>query len=119
VDGVSAQKIPDLLLTNDGDGQTVWVEVENAWRGEKDFRKLISFLRHMFNTNKPAVHQVWFVVTADGAKSIGKRLKKSMTHGPDSGYSMAVKALDAQILADRIKIFQLDSQSLEMHAIPL
>jgi hypothetical protein len=119
-DGTVQQKIPDLIVTSKGDpamAKTVWIEVENAWRGPKDFRKLIDFLRAMFNSGTPLVHQVWLIVTGAGANGIGRRLRTALTHGPESGSSARIKVLDAMILAERVNVFRLNADTLELNRV--
>lgn len=119
VDGDALQKVPDLLITAEDGDAPIWVEVENAWRGSRDFRRVVSFLRTLCGSTEPPVSAVWFVVTAPGAKSIGKRLRLALTHGPDSGYGVQVRTLDAFILERWVKVFQLDHDKLELKRLPL
>lgn len=116
-EGNNLQKIPDLLLH--GVSAPIWVEVENAWRGTRDFHKLVLFLRRIFGQPIPLVEKVWFVVSAPGAKTIGKRLCAALTHRPDSGYPRQIRELDAHILAKRITVLQLDAEQLKLTALPL
>jgi DNA-binding MarR family transcriptional regulator len=121
-DGEIHQKIPDLLVEYDQDTRLprpIWVEVENGWRGAKDFLKLVGFVRSIFNTKTPLIHEIWFVITAPGAHTIGKRLRAALSHDVTSGYAYQAKALDARILAHCIKIFRLDAQTLELSPILL
>lgn len=111
------QKIPDLLL-NGADGP-VWVEVENSWRGAKDFDKLLQFLRSVFRQPTPVVEKVWFVVTAPGAKTIGRRLRTALTHDLDSGYPRQIRELDAHILRDRVAVLYLDHDQLTLTPVDL
>lgn len=116
-DGNVQQKIPDLLLH--GTSGPVWCEIENCWRGAKDFRKLVAFLRHLFDTPSPAVEQVWFVTTAPVAKTIGKRLHAALTHDADSGYPRQIRELDSRILRSRIAVFWLDPNLLQLTPIDI
>ena len=116
-EGTSLQKIPDLLLH--GAVGPIWVEVENGWRGARDMQKLVWFLRSIFEHPAPLVDKVWLVVTAPGAKTIGKRLRTALTHRPDSGYPRQIRELDARILSERLAIFQLDADLLELTRLPL
>lgn len=116
-DGINLQKIPDLLLH--GFAGPIWVEVENGWRGARDMQKLVWFLRSIFEHPAPLIDKVWFVVTASGAKTIGKRLHAALTHGPESGYPRQIRELDARILSERLAIFQLDADLLELTRLPL
>jgi hypothetical protein len=111
------QKIPDLLLHFNDDAPPVWVEVENAWRGARDFQKLIGFLRTLFGARQPPVSKAWFVATNPVAKTIGKRLRAALTHGPESGYGRQVRELDADILAHRVQVFELNADTLELRAL--
>jgi len=122
-DGHCLQKIPDLLL--DGpeelDGQVrrpTWIEVENAYRGARDFTKLVWFLRRIFGRPAPPIEMVWLVVTSPAAKNIGKRLHAAMTHSLSSGYPCQIKELDARILANHIKVKQLDPDQLTLSSLP-
>lgn len=119
-DGVEMQKIPDGILYIGN--KHVWLEVENAWRGAKDFEKLLSFLRATFNQRTPPAVEVWFVITASGAKTIGKRLKARLgprTDGIADGRSLRWQEFDAKLLSDRIKIFSLDADTLELTPVPV
>lgn len=116
-DGISLQKIPDLLLH--GFAGPIWVEVENTWRGARDMQKLVCFLRRIFGRPVSLVEKVWFVVTAPGAKTIGERLHKALTHQQDSGYPRQIRELDAKILSEHLAIFQLDIDLLELTRLPL
>lgn len=113
--GEVLQKIPDLLLESyigDAFPMPVWAEVENAWRGPKDFDKLVRFLRALFSLEQPLIHQVWFIITASGAKSIGKRLRTAIAD--ETGRTTTAKARDVRMLAECIKVFQLDSENLDL-----
>jgi len=114
-DGNLQQKIPDLLLHSTTG--LIWCEIENSWRGAKDFRKLVAFLRNMFDAPSPAVERVWFVTTAPVAKTIGKRLHAALTHDADSGYPRQVRELDARILKSCIAVFHLDPELLQLTPI--
>lgn len=111
-DGNPHQKIPDLILRSETG--LVWTEVENAWRGARDLQKLVSFLRQLFRNHNPPVEQVWFVVTAPVAKTIGNRLQAALTHGLDSGMPRQIRELDAHILKSRLAVFQLDRDLLQL-----
>lgn len=116
-DGCRQQKIPDLLLH--GASGPIWVEVENSWRGAKDFDKLVHFLRCIFARPEPLVEKVWFVVVAPGAKTIGKRLHAALTHTATSGYPRQIRELDAKILRDRVAVFHLDQAHLTLTPVDL
>lgn len=117
VDGEVRQKIPDLLVDLT-DNTTAWIEVENCWRGGKDFAKLIEFLRAIFNMPKPPVSAVWFVITSPGAKSIGKRIRAAMTHAEnDFAITRQVKELDSRILEKLVRVLQLNVDTLELNPV--
>lgn len=116
-EGNSLQKIPDLLLQ--GVSGPIWVEVENGYRGARDFQKLIWFLRRIFEHPAPLADKVWFVVTAAGAKTIGKRLRAALTHLSDSGYPRQIRELDARILSERLAVYRLDADLLKLTQLPL
>lgn len=110
-------KIPDLLarLT---DGRYEWMEVENTWRSATDFTKLVEFLRAMFyNAKQTRFACVHLVVTAPGAKNIGARLRKRLTHDLHSGEPRQIKETDARILASHLKVSQLDHETLELSRV--
>jgi len=109
-DGAVLGKIPDVLL--ELTGGFAFVEVENSWRSDKDLAKVVASMRAMVIDKR--VVEVHFVITAPGAKSIGARLRKALTHGPESGWPRQVKELDARILAQYIKVFTLNSETLEL-----
>lgn len=116
-DGELQQKIPDLLLH--GTAGAIWCEIGNSWRGAKDFRKLVSFLRHVFASEALVVEQVWFVATTPVATTVGKRLHAALSHSPDSGYPRQLRELDAQILKSGIAVFQLEPDLLQLMPISL
>ncbi len=108
-------KIPDLVAEN-ADQKLIWVEVENTWRSEKDLEKMVACLRAMFR--KPdRIACVHFVITAPGAKTIGARLRRALTHGPKSGSPRQIKELDARIISERIKVSQLDPETLTLDTV--
>lgn len=119
LDGVSAQKIPDCVFKMPGG--YVWVEVENNWRSAKDFSKLVGFLRAMFALKSPPMFAVWLVVTAPGAKTIGQRLCKALGPGDPrtDGRGRLLRELDAQILAEKVKVFALNHETVTLSALPL
>lgn len=116
-EGERIKKIPDLVA-DAGDGKFEWIEVENSWRGDRDLVKLIECLRTMFERDN-RISRMHFVVTAPAAKTIGRRIKKRLTHGPESGWSRQVKELDARILAQHLAVSELDPETLQLRAIPL
>lgn len=115
VAGVEYAKIPDLVASGDREHYE-WIEVENSWRSDKDLSKIVDCLRAMFRDKSSRITQVHFVVTAEAAKTIYKRLTAKMTHGPDSGWSSTLRALDARILSQHIKVWLLDPKTLTLHA---
>lgn len=107
-------KIPDVLARH-ADGRYEWIEVENTWRSASDFTKLVEFLRAMFyNVQQTRFACVHLVVTSPGAKTIGARLRKRMTHGLDSGEPRQIKEADARILSSHLKVSALDPDTLEL-----
>ena len=110
-------KIPDVLA-RDADGRYEWIEVENAWRNQTDLRKLIECMRAMFYGTQTRFASMHFAITAPGAKSIGARLRKAMTHDLHSGEARQVKELDARILARHLKVSTLDADTLELTPVP-
>lgn len=114
-EGVSEAKIPDVLLEL-ADKRLAWVEVENSWRSEKDLVKAVASIRAM--TAKKNIAEVHFIISAPGAKTIGYRLRKLLTHSPQSGSPRQLKELDARILSDFIRVFALDRETLDLMPIP-
>lgn len=115
-DGEIHQKIPDLLLSASGEAP-IWVEVENSWRGARDFRKLIDFLRSIFSMPKPPVSKVLFVTTSPASRTIGHRLGAALSHELGGGYSRLVQELDQRILDRHIEIMQLDPDLMTLGPI--
>lgn len=115
VDGVDYAKIPDLVASADHDHYE-WIEVENSWRSDKDLSKIVECLRAMFKDESSRITKVHFVVTVEGARTIYKRLRKKMTHGSGSGLASYVRALDARIHEQHIKVWFLDTETLTLHA---
>ncbi|MDH6155968.1 hypothetical protein [Janthinobacterium sp. CG_23.4] len=112
-EGVVQGKVPDVLLQ-----LTIglaWVEVENSWRSDKDLAKVVASMRTMFVD--PRIAQVHFVITAPGAKTIGARLRKALTHDAQSGWPRQAKELDSKILNGFMKVFMLNSETLELSAV--
>lgn len=114
IDGEATVKVPDLVA--DYASGLEWIEVENAWRSEKDLAKMIGCMRSMFRNNK-GISCVHFVIASPGAKTIGERLKKKLTHGLDSGWPRQIKELDARILSQHIKVSALDPETLTLTPI--
>lgn len=112
-DGAVLGKIPDVLL--ELPAGLAWVEVENSYRSDKDVAKVLASMRAMVIDKR--VTEVHFIITAPGAKSIGTRLRKALTHGPDSGWPRQVKELDARILAQYVKVSTLNSETLELSPV--
>lgn len=115
VDGVSTIKIPDLIAST-GDGRFEWIEVENSWRSDKDLSKVVDCMRAMFKSDSK-IACMHFVVTVAGARTIGARIKKKLTHGLDSGWAASVRALDARIIANHIKVSVLDPETLTLQSV--
>lgn len=113
-DGAVLGKIPDVLLELPGGG-LAWVEVENSYRSDKDVAKVLASMRAMLVDKR--VSEVHFVITASGAKTIGQRLRKALTHGPESGWPRQVKELDARILAQFVKVFSLNNDTLDLSPV--
>lgn len=112
-DGVEQDKIPDLISKH-SDGLE-WIEVENAYRGDRDFQKLVAFMRALFHPDASArVVRVHFIITASGAKGIGARLRKAMTHDAHSAWPRQVKDRDTDILTKHIRVSVLDAESLTL-----
>lgn len=110
-DGTDIAKVPDVLIErHDG---LVWVEVENTWRSDKDLVKMVAALRAMFH-QPGRIREAWFVITSPGAKTIGQRLRKALTHGPESGWPRQVRETDARILERHLHVFILDGETLEL-----
>ncbi len=115
LDGVDTVKVPDLVA--DHANGLEWVEVENTWRSDKDLAKMVESMRAMFRGNGKGISCVHFVITSPGAKTIGQRLRKALTHGMDSGWPRQVKELDARILSQHIKVSALDPETLTLTPI--
>lgn len=115
IDGEATVKVPDLVA--DYATGLEWVEVENTWRSDKDLAKLIESMRAMFRGNGKGISCVHFVITSPGAKTIGNRVRKALTHSPESGWPRQIKELDARILANHIKVSQLDHETLTLTSI--
>ena len=112
LEGQGVAKIPDLVVAV-GD-RYVWIEVENSWRSDKDLTKVVECMREMFTRVPDRISCMHFVVTVEGAKTIGKRLRQKLTHGPESGWSAPVRQLDARILAEHLKVSMLDPEALTL-----
>jgi hypothetical protein len=116
-DGELHQKIPDLLLDGANGAAPTFVEVENSWRGARDFRKLIGFLRCIFSMPAPPISKVLFVSTSPASRSIGKRLEEALSHELGSGYSRIVRELDRRILDRHVEVMQLDAERMTLGPI--
>ena len=112
-EGIVQGKVPDVLLQLTTG--LAWVEVENSWRSDKDLAKMVASMRSMFVDERIA--QVYFVITAPGAKNIGTRLRSAFTHNAESGWPRQVKELDSKILQGFIKVFTLNSDTLELLSV--
>lgn len=118
LDGQTLNKIPDLVA-GDGIGFE-WIEVENSWRSDKDLEKVVACMRDMFwPGSNSRISRMHFVVTVKSAMTIGQRLKKRLTHGPDSGWPRQVREVDARILAQHLRVSVLDPETLELRALAL
>lgn len=113
-DGELHHKVPDLLFSDTAGAAPTWVEVENSWRGARDFRKLISFLRAVFGMPTPPISKVLFATTSPASRSIGDRLRSALAHENGSGYSRLVKELDRRILDSRVEVVQLDADLMTL-----
>jgi len=109
-EGVVQNKIPDVLLQLTTG--FAWVEVENSWRSDKDLAKVVACMRTMFVDRR--ISEIHFVITAPGAKTIGARLRKALTHDAQSGWPRQIKELDSKILQGFIRIFTLNGDTLEL-----
>lgn len=118
VDGEVFTKVPDLVLAI-GKDRFEWIEVENSWRSDKDLVKVVDCMRALFWHPGGRVGRMHFVVTSPAAKTIGQRLKKAMTHGPESGWPRQVKEADARILAEHIFVSVLDHETLTLKSITI
>ena len=114
LDGTVLGKIPDVLVEL-ADERLTWVEVENSWRSDKDLKKVVASMRAM--TTDKRIAGVHFVTTAPGAKTIGSRLRKALTHGSSSAWPRQVKELDARIVAQYVKVFSLNSETMELLSV--
>ncbi|WGG48891.1 hypothetical protein [Rugamonas sp. DEMB1] len=93
-EGVVQGKIPEVLLQLTTG--LAWVEVENSWSSDKDLAKVVASMRTMFVDKR--ISEVHFVITAPGAKTLGARLRKALTHDAKSGWPRQIKELDSKIL---------------------
>lgn len=105
-------KIPDLIA-DAGNGRFEWIEVENAWRSEKDLEKMVKCLQTMFLRDH-RFECVHFIVTTPAAKTIGKRLKKALTYALDSGEYRHIKEVSAHILAKHLRVWALEPFTLTL-----
>lgn len=112
-EGEMLNKIPDVIL--DRPDGLVWIEVENGARSNRDIGKVIASMRAMIDDSR--ITQVHFVITAPGAKTIGTRLRKALTHGQESGWPRQVKKRDARILSEYIKVFLLNDETLKLSPV--
>jgi hypothetical protein len=115
LNGDTLSKIPDVLLQRSSG--LVWVEVENSWRSDKDLAKVVASMRAMAFDER--ITEVHFVITAPGAKTIGERLRRTLTHGPDSGWPRQVKECDTRLLTEYVKIFSLNCDTLELSPVAM
>ncbi|ABN82749.1 hypothetical protein BURPS668_3502 [Burkholderia pseudomallei 668] len=96
-----------------------WIEVENTWRSDKDLDKMVACMRAMFQSAHGEIARVHFVVASPGAKNIGKRLRRKLTHGNDYSFPSQERELDARILAEHITISMLDHERLTLTPVAL
>jgi hypothetical protein len=116
LNGVDAEKIPDLVAT-DGAGFE-WIEVENSWRSEKDLVKVVDCMRAMFS-DWTKITRMHFVITAASSRGIGERLKERLTHGLDFAWPRQAKERDARILTQHLRVSELDPVTLELREVSL
>lgn len=116
-DGQFVTKVPDMVVATPGGLE--WVEVENSWRSDKDVNKMVAAMRAMFAPPQARIARVHFVVSAPGAKTIGERLHRKMTHGFDFAVPRQDRELDERILAEHIIVSTLDLDRLELKATAL
>lgn len=116
-DGKVVRKVPDLVVDT-GSGRE-WIEVENTWRSDKDLDKMVACMRAMFQSANGEIARVHFVVASPGAKNIGKRLRRKLTHGNDWSFPTPERELDARILAQHIVVSMLDHERLELRPVAI
>jgi hypothetical protein len=108
--GTRFAKIPDLLIT--GPRGVGWVEVENAYRNERDFQKMLAMMRAEALSKEPRVNQFIFYICARGAARIGARFQNALafdlTAPPGS-----IAAADTKIQREMLFVFELDRESLQ------
>lgn len=113
LEGEVLNKIPDVIL--DRPNGLVWVEVENSWRSDKDLAKMVASMRAMAADKR--ITEVHFIITAPGSTTIGRRLRKALTHGPESGWPRQMKECDARLITQYIKVFTLNDDTLELSPV--
>ncbi|MEX3999680.1 hypothetical protein AB4Y38_12370 [Paraburkholderia sp. EG285A] len=116
-DGQWVAKVPDLVVATSGGLE--WVEVENSWRSDKDVAKMVESMRAMFAQPGGLIARVHFVIAAPGAKTIGTRMRRKLTHGNDFATPRQVRELDARILEEHIIVSKLDHEQLELVPVTL
>jgi hypothetical protein len=109
-DGSRFSKIPDLLMVGPRDRVT-WIEVENAYRNDRDLQKVLSMMRAEALTEKPRVNQFVFYITAKGAVRIGERLKNALKPEPGAALG-SIAAADTRILREMLFVFAIDRDTL-------
>jgi len=109
-DGSRFSKIPDLLIVGPRDRVT-WIEVENAYRNDRDLQKVLSMMRAEALTEKPRVNQFVFYITAKGAVRIGERLKNALKPDPGAAHG-SIAAADTRILREMLFVFAIDRDTL-------
>ena len=56
-----------------------------------------------------------FAIAAPGATGIGRRIRKALSHGPESGYGRQVRELDAKILdSGFVRVSMLDHDQISL-----
>lgn len=105
-------KTPDLLVRRQQG--LAWVEVENAWRSEKDLQKMVDAMRSLFE--QEIAESFHFYVTNAGGMRIRQRLMQKLTHGPESGWDASTRLLDER-LKRHIVVAAVDPETLLHEAI--
>jgi len=113
-DGSRFSKIPDLLLV--GPGGVGWVEVENAYRNDRDLNKMLAMMRAEALSEIPRVSRFIFYVTAKGANRIGERLRRALSRDP-AARPGTIAAADTKILREMLFVFAIDRDTLTGKAL--
>ena len=88
-----------------------WIEVENAYRNERDFQKMLAMMRAEALSEKPRVKQFIFYITARGAARIGERFKSALAFDLAAPPG-SIAAADTKIRREMLFVFELDRESL-------